>query len=103
MAEIFETVMLICFGLSWPVNLVKNLRAKTAKGTSLGFILLILFGYIAGITAKFVSGNLSYVLVAYLINLVMVSLNLAVYYRNRAFDMNKSEEDTKGKKSKKKK
>ena len=52
MAEILETVMLICFGCSWPMSLVKNIKAKTAKGMSVGFTLLILTGYVAGITAK---------------------------------------------------
>ena len=26
-AEILETIMLICFGLSWPINVYKNIRA----------------------------------------------------------------------------
>ena len=86
MAEILETVMLVCFGLSWPVNLVKNIKARSAKGMSLGFILLILTGYVAGIAAKLISGNITYVLAAYILNLVMVSGNLAVYFRNCRID-----------------
>lgn len=80
--------MLICFGISWPLNLVKAYKARTAKGTSLAFILLIITGYLAGIAAKLVSGNINYVLAAYLFNLVAVSLNLAVYFRNVALDKN---------------
>ena len=86
MSAIFETVMLVCFGFSWPLNLAKAYRAKTAKGTSLPFILLIITGYIAGIAAKIVSDQINYVLIAYILNLVMVSLNLAVYFRNVALD-----------------
>jgi len=78
--------MLVCFGFSWPLNLAKAYRAKTAKGTSLPFILLIITGYIAGIAAKIVSDQINYVLIAYILNLVMVSLNLAVYFRNVALD-----------------
>lgn len=78
--------MLICFGISWPLNLVKAYKARTAKGTSLAFILLIITGYLAGIAAKLVSGNINYVLAAYLFNLVAVSLNLAVYFRNASLD-----------------
>ncbi len=85
-AEILETIMLICFGVSWPLNVVKNIKAKTAKSMSLPFILLILFGYIAGITSKFISGNISYVLIAYFINVLSVSVNIAVYFINRAHD-----------------
>ena len=86
MGSIFETVMLLCFGFSWPMNLIKAYNAKTAKGTSLPFILLIITGYIAGISAKIVSGQINYVLVAYLLNLAIVLMNLAVYFRNLSFD-----------------
>ena len=86
MSSILETIMLICFGLSWPINLSKAYKARTAKGTSLPFILLIITGYIAGISAKLVSGQINYVLIAYLFNLCVVSLNLMVYFRNSALD-----------------
>ncbi|MBQ4598558.1 MAG: hypothetical protein IJB19_01440 [Clostridia bacterium] len=86
MGSIFETIMLVCFGLSWPLNVIKAYKARTAKGTSLPFILLIITGYIAGIAAKFVTHQVNYVLVVYLINLAIVSLNLVVYFRNAALD-----------------
>ena len=86
MGSILETIMLVCFGLSWPLNLIKSFKAKTAKGTSLPFILLIIIGYIAGITAKIVNNQINYVLIAYLINLAIVSLNIIVYFRNTALD-----------------
>ena len=80
--EILETIMLICFGVSWPLSVIKNIKAKTAKSMSLPFILLIMFGYIAGITSKFISGNIGYVLIVYFINIMSVSVNLAVYFIN---------------------
>lgn len=86
MESVFETIMLICFGLSWPLNVMKAYRARTAKGTSLTFILLILVGYIAGIIAKLLMGQINYVLIVYLLNFAIVSLNLAVYFRNVALD-----------------
>ena len=85
-SPILETIMLVCFGFSWPMNLIKAYKARTAKSTSLPFILLIITGYIAGICAKIANGNLNYVLIAYLINLAIVSLNLVVYFRNVALD-----------------
>ena len=85
-APILETIMLVCFGFSWPMNLIKAYKARTAKSTSLPFILLIITGYIAGISAKITNGNLNYVLIAYLLNLAIVSLNLVVYFRNVALD-----------------
>ena len=32
MAQVFEMIMLICFGLSWPFNIAKSIRSRTAKG-----------------------------------------------------------------------
>ena len=86
MGSILETVMLVCFGFSWPLNVIKAYRAKTAKGTSLTFILLIITGYIAGISAKLISGQINYVLIAYILNLAIVSLNVIVYFRNVSLD-----------------
>ena len=85
-SPILETIMLVCFGFSWPMNLIKAYKTRTAKSTSLPFILLIITGYIAGICAKLASGNLNYVLIAYLLNLAIVSLNLVVYFKNVALD-----------------
>jgi hypothetical protein len=82
--------MLLCFGFSWPLNVIKAYNAKTAKGTSLPFILLIITGYIAGISAKIISGQINYVLIAYLLNLAIVSLNVLVYFRNVSLDKKNS-------------
>lgn len=92
MGSILETTMLICFGFSWPLNVIKAYKAGTAKGTSLPFILLIITGYIAGISAKIISEQINYVLIAYIINLAIVSLNVAVYFRNVSLDKKHSKE-----------
>ena len=92
MGSILETVMLVCFGFSWPLNVIKAYRAKTAKGTSLPFILLIITGYIAGISAKLISGQINYVLIAYILNLVIVSLNVIIYFRNVSLDKKRLQE-----------
>ncbi len=86
MGSILETAMLICFGFSWPLNVVKAYKAETAKGMSLPFILLIIVGYVAGISAKIIAHQVNYVLIAYILNLAIVSLNVAVYFRNVALD-----------------
>ena len=86
MAPIFETIMLVCFGLSWPLNVIKSYKARTTQGSSLPFILLIIGGYLAGITAKILMGQFNFVLAVYLLNLPIVSLNVAVYIRNAALD-----------------
>lgn len=95
MPEILETIMLVCFGCSWPMNAIKNAKAKSAKNMSLPFTLLIITGYIAGIAAKFVAasngtielkGKTAFVLAVYFLNLVMVSANVVIYFINKRYD-----------------
>lgn len=86
MGSILEMIMLICFGLSWPMNVMKAYKAKTAKGSSLPFILLIITGYMAGISAKVITGQINFVLIVYVINLMIVLANLLVYFRNVSLD-----------------
>lgn len=85
-AEILEAVMLVCFGLSWPMNAYKAYKARTAKGTSWQFLTLICAGYICGIGAKLACGIVNWVLVVYFVNLVLLGVNWAVYFRNRRLD-----------------
>ena len=87
MSSILEATMLICFGVSWPINTMKAYRARSAKNMSLPFILMIISGYLAGISAKILTNQTNYVLVVYFVNLVVVSLNLVVYFRNKRLDM----------------
>lgn len=86
-AEIFEILMIVCFGLSWPMNVIKSYRARTAKGKSLPFLLLICIGYVFGIAGKLVSSSYKwYVLFFYVLNLFMVSLDVVMYARNCRLD-----------------
>lgn len=55
MAELLEITMIVSFGVSWPMNVIKSYRARTTKGKSLAFLYLIFFGYIAGIASKLVN------------------------------------------------
>ena len=91
LAHLLEAGMLVCFGFSWPLNVVKAYRAKTARGTSLAFIILIITGYIAGISAKIINNQLNYVLGVYFLNLAIVSANVFVYIRNKRLDKKSSE------------
>ena len=95
MAELLESTMLICFGLSWPMNLAKNIKAKSARNMSLQFILLIIIGYIAGISAKIYNHRFNYVLVVYLLNLIVVSANVVVFFINRRYDRQTKEANAK--------
>ena len=95
MSEILEIIMIVSFGASWPLNVMKSLKAKTTKGKSLPFLCLILFGYVAGIISKLVSPSFKwYVLFFYCLNFVMVALDLVIYVRNYRLDK-KAEEEAK--------
>lgn len=85
-SHLLEAFMLVCFGFSWPLNVSKAYKARTAKGMSLPFIILIISGYIAGISAKMLNAQFNYVLVVYFLNLAIVTVNLLVYFRNRNLD-----------------
>lgn len=86
MADILEACMVVCFGLSWPVSIIKSIRSKTARGKSVFFALFILVGYLCGIASKLASGRLNYVFVFYIINCVAVSTDIVLYFVNRRRD-----------------
>ena len=89
MAEFFELLMVLCFGISWPISIMKTLKTKSHVGKSPLFIGLIVFGYICGIIGKIVNvanNPLNYVFIFYCINLCMTSFDLFLhfYYRSKA-------------------
>ena len=93
MAELLEIVMIVSFGFSWPLNVMKSYKARTTKGKSLSFLFLIFFGYIAGIASKLVNeaymsafAEKWYVLFFYVLNFIMVGLDLIMYARNYKLD-----------------
>lgn len=83
---ICETIMIICFGLSWPNNVMKSLRSRTAKGKSLSFLLLVEFGYVAGIIGKIISHTYNLATIFYFINFFMVLADICLYFRNARLD-----------------
>ena len=86
MANVLEAIMLVCFGLSCPINALKAWRAGTAASTSWMFLALITFGYVAGIAAKFAGNDVNWVLAVYIINLLALGANWLVFARNKARD-----------------
>ncbi len=79
--SIFEVIMLICFGLAWPLSIVKSYQSRTTKGKSLFFLLVILVGYVSGILHKFYFKR-DLVMILYFVNLIMVSIDVGLYFRN---------------------
>ena len=86
MVHILEAGMLICFGLSWPFNIAKSLRSRTAKGKSVAFEVLIITGYLCGLVGKFILDDLSYVVLFYIADILMVATDLVLTLRNRRLD-----------------
>jgi hypothetical protein len=89
-ANLFETLMLVAFGLAWPTNIVHSLRRKSTAGKNPVFLVIIIVGYLFGITANVVrarhSGHVDRLLFFfYLVNTSMVSFDLFLYcvYRRR--------------------
>ena len=89
MAELLEVIMVVSFGASWPLNVMKSYKARTTQGKSLGFLCLIFFGYIAGIASKLLNeaymasfATKWYVLFFYVLNFIMVGIDLCLYVRN---------------------
>lgn len=85
-SQLFEAFMVICFGISWPLSIIKSIKSKTAKGKSIIFMLFIEIGYVFGIISKIISGNITYVFIFYVINLIMVGVDICLYFRNRKLD-----------------
>ena len=88
MVTFFESLMLVCFGVSWPISVYKSLTSGSTKGKSVVFTIAIIIGYFAGITGKIVGKNINYVLILYLINLVFVLIDFALYFVNRHREKN---------------
>lgn len=84
--QVFEFVMLVCFGMSWPISVYKSFTSKSAKGKSVIFIVAIIIGYVSGIIGKIVNDQINFVFVLYCFNLFVVSVDLALYFRNKHYE-----------------
>jgi len=83
MERILECLMLVCFGLSWPISVYKSYTSRSTKGKSVYCTVAILLGYLCGIAAKIIGGDISFVLILYGLNFAVVSVDFMLYFRNR--------------------
>lgn len=99
-ASVMEMMMVVLFGISWPLNIVKAWKSKNAKGTSVLFYTFIWLGYLFALAGKFalIHNNAPapwyetvhwYVMLFYFINIAMVSLGIGIYFRNKRMDTRK--------------
>ena len=86
LAEIFETIMILCFGLSWPMSIVRSVKSRSTQGKSLMFMCFIVFGYICGIISKCITHTYNMAFWFYFPNVIMVSADICLYFRNRSLE-----------------
>ena len=92
--DLLEAIMIILFGLSWPLSIYKSYTSRTAKGKSLTFEVLIWIGYGAGIWRKILQLSagggydaLFYLgFIFYIFNMSEVTVDMLLYFRNRRLD-----------------
>lgn len=78
--------MLSCFGLSWPISIRKSIVSHTTKGKSIALEYFVWLGYAFGVIGKLLAPQKSYVLIPYLLNLIMVSIDITLYARNKKLE-----------------
>ncbi len=78
--SVFEIVMLVCFGLSWPISIVKTLRTKVVLGKSALFMGIVCAGYLSGIVHKLLYSR-DWVIALYTLNLALVTIDMVLYFR----------------------
>ena len=98
MTNLLEALMILCFGLSWPISIRKSWISRTAKGTSLFFEFFIWIGYVFGIARKVIlwmeagsaGTSLDWLFYLgwffYILNIVEISIDMALYFRNVKLD-----------------
>lgn len=77
--SIFEALMLLCFGISWPISVAKSIRTRVVSGKSPLFMAIVCFGYLFGVVHK-VLYSFDLITVLYAINLIMVAVDLSLYF-----------------------
>lgn len=82
--SIFEIIMLVCFGAAWPFSIFKSYHSRSNGGKSFTFLTIVLIGYAAGITHKYLH-NFDGVTYLYALNALMVMIDMGLFVRNIKF------------------
>jgi len=83
--SIFEILMLLCFGASWPFSIYKSWTSQKTGGKSVHFLILVVIGYGFGIIHKILYKP-DPVVYLYALNALMVCADIVLYYRNRRLE-----------------
>jgi len=97
--NIFESIMLVCFGFAWPLSIYKSFVSKKTAGKSLLFLLVLQIGYVAGVLFKLTeywnnlktnpNETISINLYLYILNFVMITIDELLFLRNRRIEAGK--------------
>ncbi len=79
--NIFEAIMMVCFGASWPASIYKTIKVKNPVGKSMIFLWLVEIGYISGIIYKI--SRPDWVIALYLLNALMVGTDIFLVNKYR--------------------
>ena len=92
--SVWEVIMLICFGFSWPFAILKTVRVKNPAGKSYLFLSLIIIGYAAGCLHKLFY-KMDWVFWLYVVNALMVAtdMGLCLYYQSRLNKLTREKKD----------
>lgn len=95
LTDLLEAMMILCFGLSWPISIRKSWVSRTAKGKSLFFECFLWIGYVFGIARKFLlwgaaEGSLGWLFYLswafYCLNIIEITIDMLLYFRNVKLD-----------------
>ena len=86
--SIFEIIMLVCFGAAWPCSIWRSYKSRTTAGKSGIFLFIVVIGYGSGVVHKLLY-NLDGVIYLYALNALLVSADIALYFRNLKLDKQK--------------
>lgn len=86
LASILESLMILSFGLSWPMSIIRSVKSKSTKGKSILFMCFIAAGYVCGIIAKVLERNFNLAFFFYIPNICMVTTDIFLYVRNKRIE-----------------
>lgn len=93
MGDFLEMLMVLSFGISWPVSIIKTWKSKSVAGKSILFSIFIWIGYVFGVSSKFIKNSINYVVFFYMANLIFVSIDILLYLYKRKKEKNLSAYD----------
>ncbi len=86
LGSILESMMLLCFAASWPFNIYRSWKSRTAAGKSIMFEIIVVIGYFCGIGSHIVNNQINAVIAFYVLDIVLVAIDMILFCRNKKLD-----------------